>query len=219
MLRIQGIAVSPNGVARVEVSPDGSNWYEASGKESWSYDWTVPEDGPYTIRSRVIDKADQIETPGDSVSITIDSNLPTTSGALTGDEAWSGEVAVTGDVTVPSGVTLTIEPGTVVRFLALSDDQSGGANSSRSELIVEGTLSAVGTAGSPIVFTSSSANPAKGDWYGIRVLINAANGAVTLSHCTVEYSSLGVDVQATTFSATVSITDSTIQHTQGGVFM
>jgi hypothetical protein len=50
----------------------------------------------------------------------------TASGVLPGDTTWSGEVLVTGDVTVPAGATLTVEPGAVVRFAALSDDTAGG---------------------------------------------------------------------------------------------
>ncbi|MCP5009068.1 MAG: hypothetical protein GY942_03715, partial [Aestuariibacter sp.] len=219
VLRVQGVAVSPVGVARVEVSPDsGLNWYEASGQESWSYDWTVPADGTYTFTSRVIDNADQVEAPGAGVSITIDSSLPTTSGALTADETWSGSVTLTGDVTVPSGVTLTIDPGAVVSFSALSDDQGGGSDSARTELVVEGALSAVGTVSDPIVFTSTSANPAKGDWYGIRAV---SSEGITLSHCTVEYSRLGVDARWTGFGlSSVTITDCTIQETSGnGIYI
>jgi hypothetical protein len=41
-----------------------------------------------------------------------------------------------------------------------------------------------------------------------------------MSHCTVEYSSLGVDVRVNTFSAAVNITDSIIRHTAGrGIFV
>ena len=42
------------------------------------------------------------------------------------------------DLSVPSGVVLTINPGTTVKFTALNDDQGGGDNTSRSELIVQG---------------------------------------------------------------------------------
>lgn len=64
----------------------------------------------------------------------------------------------------PGFATLTIEPGTILRF------KPGG------ELIVEvfsgdkpahGALVAVGTAAQPIVFTSASPTPAPGDWIGI----------------------------------------------------
>ena len=38
------------------------------------------------------------------------------SGVIEQDETWSGTVHVTGPTTVSEGVTLTIEPGTVVEF-------------------------------------------------------------------------------------------------------
>ena len=217
VLRIQGIAVSPNGVDRVEVSPDnGVNWYEAQGAEIWTYDWTVTGNGSHTILSRAIDRADppNIETPGTGVTVTIDSTLPTTSGALTGDETWSGTVTLTGDVTVPSGVSLTIAPGTTIQFQALNDDQSGGENTSRIELIVDGSLTADGSS-SPIVFTSTSGSKAKGDWYGIRVKDESSDKTVTLSHVTVEYAQKGVDLSANTYACNVNIIDSSFSYLSG----
>ncbi|CAB1075355.1 hypothetical protein D1AOALGA4SA_3175, partial [Olavius algarvensis Delta 1 endosymbiont] len=110
-----------------------------------------------------------------------DVQAQTTSGALTSNETWSGDVFITGDVTVPSGITLIVEPGTSVQFIALYDDQGGGADASRSELIVAGSLIAEGTADNRIVFTSSSAEPAAGDWYGIRRLTGSADITVKFS--------------------------------------
>nr|WP_320192686.1 right-handed parallel beta-helix repeat-containing protein [uncultured Desulfobacter sp.] len=198
-LRIQGIAVSPSGVARVEVSTDnGISWQEAEGTETWYYLWTVPGDGSYSIRSRVIDQADVIETAGAGITITIDSSLPTTSGDLTEDETWSGTVAITGDVTVPEGTTLTIEPGTTIKFAALGDDQSGGADTSRAELLVNGILNAIGTEGSPIIFTSDADNPAVGDWTGIRVENTGSDGGLNLEYCKISYAGgNGIYVSAT----------------------
>ena len=89
VLRIKGVAAAPASISRVEVSPDnGTNWYEASGKTVWYHDWTVTGDGNHTLLSRVIDDDGRIETPGPGVTITIDSTLPTTSGALAADEEW-----------------------------------------------------------------------------------------------------------------------------------
>ena len=64
------------------------------------------------------------------------------SGILTADETWSGSIEITNSLTINEGVTLTIQPATIIK-----------SNTSGS-IIVDGTLSAVGTAGSPIIFTS-----------------------------------------------------------------
>jgi hypothetical protein len=60
-----------------------------------------------------------------------------------------------GNVTVASGATLTIDPGVIVKF-----------NGTLRELRVNGTLAAVGTSGSHIVFTSYQDDSAGGDTNG-----------------------------------------------------
>ena len=216
VLRIKGVAAAPASISRVEVSPDnGTNWYEASGKTVWYYDWTVTGDGNHTLLSRVIEDDDHIETPGPGVTITIDSSLPTTSGALAEDEDWSGEVLITGDVTVPVGVTLTIAPGANIRFQALADDQGAGANVSRAELIVNGSLVAEGTEAEPVAFTSSSGNPARGDWHGIRVGADAADASASLSHCTVEYAIEALSANAAAHNSAIAVSDSVLLNSSG----
>ncbi len=216
VLRIEGIAASINGVLRVEVSPDnGATWYEAEGTDFWSYHWLVPRVGTYTFLSRMTDRAGHVETPGEGVRVTLDESIPTTSGALPDDECWSGEVVITGDVIVPRGVTLTIQPGTVIRFPALNDDQYGGNDISRSEMIVRGSLIAVGTEENPIVFSSASSSPAPGDWGGIQVVTDEADGTVRLSHATIEYASVGLAVSARFYYSSVTIDHCSIQYNLG----
>ena len=106
---------------------------------------------------------------------------------------WSGDIpdgtvwdnsqvqTITGNVHIPAGAALTIQPGTVVQFDA-------GTNMS-----VDGTLDAPGTAGAPVTFTSyqdssalggaNNANP--GDWGAIA--FNAGSQASTLDHVVVKY--------------------------------
>ncbi len=60
-----------------------------------------------------------------------------------------------GNVTVASGATLTVDPGVVVKF-----------NGTTRQLSVSGTLAAVGTSGSHIVFTSYQDDSAGGDSNG-----------------------------------------------------
>ncbi|RKH18559.1 hypothetical protein D7X74_09160 [Corallococcus sp. CA047B] len=69
---------------------------------------------------------------------------------------------ITGDVTIISGRTLTIQPGVQVTFAA-SDSSGSGADASRTELIVNGTLSVQGSSTSPVTLTATGA-------YGVRVL-------------------------------------------------
>ncbi|MCF8371527.1 MAG: hypothetical protein K9H64_07885 [Bacteroidales bacterium] len=95
-------------------------------------------------------------------------------------QTWtSGNVyLLNGWVRVPNGVTLTIQPGTIIR----------GDYANQGALIVErgGTLIADGTAANPIVFTSNQApgSRAAGDWGGIIVLgyatINVPGGTAII---------------------------------------
>ncbi len=85
---------------------------------------------------------------------------------------------LTGYVFVNSGVTLTIEPGTVIR----------GDKASKATLIISqgGKLVANGTLAQPIVFTSNQAagSRAAGDWGGVILLgkapINPVGGTATI---------------------------------------
>jgi hypothetical protein len=132
----------------------------------------------------------------------------TTHGRITWDEIWRGEIHIIGDVIVEEGVTLTIEPGTLVRVAANQDvenlmdwpfDLKQGVNTEdtyehgvhfgepfRDEghhisIIVNGTLHAVGTPGQMITITSDSPTPGVYDWNHLGM----AHGS--LSYCTVEY--------------------------------
>jgi hypothetical protein len=77
---------------------------------------------------------------------------------LTNDKVWT----LKGYVYVPEGLTLTIEPGTVIE----SDISEKGA------LIIErgAKIMAEGTAQEPIIFTSGNDFPQPGDWGGIVIL-------------------------------------------------
>ncbi len=73
------------------------------------------------------------------------------SGILTADETWTNDRVwiISGRVVVPSGVTLTIEPGTLIKA-------ESGQETNASALIVArgGMIMAEGTAENPIIFTS-----------------------------------------------------------------
>jgi len=74
---------------------------------------------------------------------------------LSEDTVWSGAIQVEGMVTVAAQATLTIMPGTIVRF----GDNSG--------IFVLGRIVAKGASELPITLASQYSDPAAADWYGI----------------------------------------------------
>lgn len=107
---------------------------------------------------------------------------------LSADETWRGEVRVRGSVVVPRGITLTVLPGTVVRFERLDLDGDGIGDS---ELYVEGRIVAEGTPDAPIRFTSAEADPAPRDW---KYLFIERSDRSSLRHCVSEYAFSGVQI-------------------------
>jgi hypothetical protein len=108
---------------------------------------------------------------------------------------------MTGNVTVASGVTLTIEPGVVVK-----------GNAASRQLTVNGSLSASGTSSSPITFTSSS-DSAAGQWY--RIQFASGSGTSTLQYVNARFGGGGSLSQyfgmLNVDGGTVTIEDSTIK--------
>lgn len=85
-------------------------------------------------------------------------------------------------------VTLTLEPGVVLRFPRMNAATPGarvtfGTNGSAPDNLV-GVLNAIGTPAKPIVFTSGEASPAPGDWVGL--WLDTANGS-RLDHVEIGY--------------------------------
>ena len=145
------------------------------------------------------DGNNSIPLPGDWNGITASGQFNTTfyvqiryviqshSGLISQSQEWSGSIEhlITGSITVPTNVTLTIDPGAIVKVgLGLNlTVQSGG------------TLIAAGTVAQPIIFTSIKdesigantntvvTTPAAGDWDSIYL----NGGQATFNHVTLEY--------------------------------
>ena len=112
-----------------------------------------------------------------------------TGGQIVGTVTWyqaCSPYTISGNVVVSNGATLSIEPGVEVRFAAGKAMQ------------IDGTLIVRGTASQPVIFTSSAATPAAGDWGFIKFADSSvdttfdANGNYTggsiLQYCQVAYS-------------------------------
>lgn len=119
------------------------------------------------------------------------------------DTTWEGRIRITGDVYVKEGATLTIKPGTVIRFnkIAPKLEEDGGRNMVSldspyfpgAEIIVRGRIIAVGTKDKPITFTSSEPTPKAGAWGAVNLLGGSGN---VFEYCRISYASAGIQNRA-----------------------
>ena len=111
---------------------------------------------------------------------------------ITEDTTWSGTVVLRGQNVVRRGVTLTILPGTVVKFAWIDED---GDDIGDGELTVEGRLVARGTRNNPILFTSAKESPAPKDWTFVQISVSKNS---LVEHCIFEYAFSGLQVHYST---------------------
>nr|MBC8248564.1 right-handed parallel beta-helix repeat-containing protein [Anaerolineales bacterium] len=140
-------------------------------------------------------------------------------GPITSDTTWTlanSPYVVTCDVTVQAGVTLTIEPGVVVKFQDYWDN-----------LVVNGRLMAQGTGAQSIVFTSlkddahggdsngdgSASSPAPDDWGSLR-FTSSSTGSV-LDHAVVRYGGGWYNQNIWVDTTDIALTNSTIASAGG----
>jgi hypothetical protein len=116
---VSGTASDVGGVVGgVEVSTDGgTTWRPASGRSSWTYNWTPQAAGTYTIRSRAVDDTLNMETPGAGINVSVGSTPPGTGPY----SLWSNAATPT---TVTDPDTAAIELG--VKFRASTGGQITG---------------------------------------------------------------------------------------------
>ncbi len=124
------------------------------------------------------------------------------------DMTWSGNIAIRGIFVVGRGATLTIKPGTIIRFhkIDTNNDHIGD-----SEIRVLGRLLAGGTKEKPITFQSAEKNPKPKDWSYVLIFSSAEKNF--LKYCYFRDAFSGLQVQFST--ATVS--DSVFTHNNEGI--
>ena len=128
---------------------------------------------------------------------------------LTGDEVWQGKVTLADDVLVPAGLTLTIKPGTIIKVRPAEDTKIDPEYlSHRTEILVRGSLLALGTTAKPISFTAL-ADDNGNSWAGIIV----DDGQVDLAHCRINDAQNGLYV----LKGKVSISDTSLSKNHYGL--
>lgn len=118
------------------------------------------------------------------------------------DTNWRGNILVKGFVVVASQATLRIEPGTVIRFEALTGSRQ------LPRLVVMGRIQSVGTVDRPILFAPNFLVSNKGDWGGVLLLTSEKRNQ--FDQCRIEGAETGLEGRFSTVTAkTVTIVNST----------
>jgi parallel beta-helix repeat protein len=213
----------------------------ANGSTTASAVHTYTKVGLYSLMSQLTDNTKQLQ--GKTQTITVNAPVVTgptlyenanRSGPIYSDEIWKGVIDITGDVSIYPPATVTIEPGTMIRFSANSDDQHGGGNTAMGDEnkpitdsnfpndpptapsqmssigVFGGTLRAVGTPDHTITFTSSAQNPKPGDWHSLQY--NNSDSRLILQYTTIEYSYYGVQISDTASDSTITLNNNIIRN-------
>ncbi len=161
---ISGTATDNASVSEMFVSTDGgASWSQAAcqgcpGKSvTWTYSWTLPVDGFYTLRSRATDNVGNVETPGAGNTVAVQRTAPllrigapskslTNTGPVTYTVSYVGAETVT---LAPADITIH-GTGTAMGTVAVS----GSGNSSRT--VTFSDITGSGTLGISIVAATAS---------------------------------------------------------------
>jgi hypothetical protein len=124
------------------------------------------------------------------------------------DTVWQGDIRVKGVISVRRGATLTVRPGTTVRFIRIDRDHNDVGDG---EIMVEGRLVAKGTAKRKIVFASAEKKPGIKDWSYVQFI--AAEPGNVIEHCRFENAFAGVMIHY----AEVRVADTLFRNNNRGI--
>jgi hypothetical protein len=110
-------------------------------------------------------------------------------GPIVQDTVWQGNVLITDTVVIKPGVTLTVLPGTRVKFQHYRGYREP---EKRLSLQIFGSIIAEGTAAQPIYFTSDAVDPQNGDWSMVRLV--SPTGQSRFHYCVFEFAQHGLNV-------------------------
>ncbi len=214
-----GLNSSTATVNIVAVSNAGSYTLATGLPTIFAFDWntTAVPDGQYEIHLTFRDGSGNVIEDA-SRTIAVNNTAIWQTGVIGSSGTWVNTAVniLQGNVIIPSGVTVTVQPGTILKAMP-------GA-----QLVVEagGILNAQGTAQAPIVFTtitddsvggdtdydSGAAAAQPGDWSGI---VTFGNGQANVnSNTSVDYS---LTTLGGTLTANLTLFSTVVYHVTGNI--
>ncbi|WP_224362153.1 right-handed parallel beta-helix repeat-containing protein [Hyalangium versicolor] len=129
---------------------------------------------------------------------------PILTGVLFSDLTLTGANTLAGDLTVRPGVTLTLAPGASLTF-ATTDALGAGADTTKTELFIDGNLAVQGTSDAPVTFTATGAE-------GVFI-----RGSAAFEYATIQAGRIGVlSTGTSTFSHSTIQGADTCLYVKGG---
>jgi parallel beta-helix repeat protein len=125
--------------------------------------------------------------------VTMNSEGTSVSGSIDTDTTWDlagSPYNVVNHITVEAGVSLTIDPGVVVKF--------NGAY----RMLVDGNLTAVGNATDMILITSNKATPSMQQWNKIKI---NPSGHAEIRYCNISCATTGLELESSSNNVTNNI--------------
>lgn len=135
-------------------------------------------------------------------------------GLISQNTIWTAQNSpyiVTDDIVIEKNVTLTIDPGVVVKFKKGSSKSNNGYGGF--EILSRGNLIAKGNPSNKIVFTSYESNPQIGSWGTIEIV---SGGSINFDNVEVKYASNGI---VAAVASSLVITNSVFSNNGVGIFV
>lgn len=139
------------------------------------------------------------------------SNVVSPGGHVMQSHTIAGSFFLSGDLTVDVGKTLTVAPGARVKVY-VADSQRAGADTSKAEVIVNGSINAIGTAADSVTWESGRVPPGPGDWRGM--IINSPGASSQLAYNNIRHGYHGLQVVNAQPNYAFKISHTRIQHSQ-----
>ena len=192
---ITGTASDANTVAGVELSFDGGvTWAAATGTTSWTYIWTPPASGVYTVKARGIDDSGNFTAAASSPTITLTlnfsqtANCPCTVFGTTIPSVTTGHDNTTGIVLGMKWQSVANAVVTGIRFYKASGNtgtHQGLLYNTSGTLLAQATFTGETATGWQQVNFSSPVSVTAGQTYVAAYFSSAGNYSVTGNYFTV----------------------------------